>query len=347
VIKFIYAIRFLLQMKKGLIFAIVIILFFAFQIGKVNAASACKSAEFGETTSLDHFVLPCSSTSDGLCPEDYGDWGPCQINQNTNGKCDVPDPDCGQVIPDIMFVDFPLTAEPSAAMTINVQVNKCVFPNTLVLVRNYGDNANNPNYAVVDAKQITGAGKVTFSNSPELIAPDSGGVSYQFLTYCADATQYSINANGVTTPQVTITSKCDFTGASNPVQASAKSNLGIKQIDYALEIETSPGVYTTVSPTTPFSLGSSCSRCDGADCNVFKTSLFIIGSNNVNDNAVFDSTPCKNKNAKIIATAVDWQGNKGSKSVTCLINNLVEGCPGCTFASKLLNLFTATVKVWL
>ena len=55
----------------------------------------------------------------------------------------------------------------------------------------------------------------------------------------------------------------------------------------------------------------------------------------------------KNKNAKIIATAVDWQGNKGSKSVTCLINNLVEGCPGCTFASKLLNLFTATVKVWL
>src|SRR3989344_7610064 len=342
--------------KKGLIFAIVIILFFAFQFGNVNGAPLCNSAEFGETTSLDHFVLPCSSTSDGLCPEDYGDWStapspaPCTINQNTGLACDTPDPDCG-VIPDLIFTKFPLTIEPQAAMTIGVQVNKCNFPpngngNTVVLVRNYGDDTNT-NYVVIDAKKITGSGIVIFSGLPDLIAPNAGGQPYQFLTYCADATEYSINANGVTTPQVTITSKCDFTGASNPVQASAKSNLGIKQIDYALEIETSPGVYTTVSPTTPFSLGSSCSRCDGADCNVFKTSLFIIGSNNVNDNAVFDSTPCKNKNAKIIATAVDWQGNKGSKSVTCLINNLVEGCPGCTFASKLLNLFTATVKVWL
>ena len=152
------------MLRKFFLLLVVGLLLISIQVEGV--APDCNAAEFADVGTQDYFKLECGAVDsktgqqpDGLCPEDYGDWGPCNVNAVTGGKCNVPDVDCGQVIPDVMFVEFPSTIEQNTAFTLNVRVNKCYFPadgtgNDVMLVRNFGGVAA-PDLRLVGITHIT------------------------------------------------------------------------------------------------------------------------------------------------------------------------------------------------
>jgi len=329
-----------MDMKKRLVIVLLVFFVILMCFKAESAAPICHSAEFAEKGTEDNKILSCSLVSDGLCPEDYGDWSSCEINQNTGGNCDIPDIDCRQAIPEVMFVDFPGSAVPGEDLTIKVQGNKGVFPNHIVLVRDYGGGV----WRIVGNRECNAAGCVVSFNDPsnaELKAPATGGVKYEFMTFYSYQPSYVIRSVGFTTPVVNIINPadgCEIKDTQN-IDVSASSKLKISRIEYSAEVDNGDGYL-------PVDVNADCGTCNVEGCNVFSTHNINPVSEEAVSRAGFESTNCGNDNVRINATAYDMSGNNGNDMVVCKINNAVEGCPGCTFASKLLGIEVARVTVW-
>ena len=343
--------------KKKMIIAFAMLLSgFLIASINVNAESICNAAEFGETGSQDNFILNCSTTSDGLCPEDYGEWGFCLINQNTAKACSTPDPDCG-IVPQVYFVNFPAVSNSGDKLKLIVHATVDRKDDKIVLLRNINPggvpnyqvvgnqncNVINPNDAANWYCEITFDGGVAGA-SPLLITPSTGGSYYDYKAYLLRDATKSVEAIGITTPIVKIKNPADgsqIIGMQN-IEVEASSRVGITQIDYYAEQETGAGSYTKVNVENN---AGNCLACTTDTCNKFASST-ISNLQTVNDVKVFDTTKCGNENFRIIAVAKDIK-NSGSASVTALISNAVPGCPGCSFASKILNLAVARIRVWV
>ena len=343
--------------KKKMIIAFAMLLSgFLIASINVNAESICNAAEFGETGSQDNFILNCSTTSDGLCPEDYGDWSFCLINQNTAKACSTPDPDCG-IVPQVYFVNFPAVSNSGDKLKLIVHATVDRKDDKIVLLRNINPggvpnyqvvgnqncNVINPNDAANWYCEITFDGGVAGA-SPLLITPSTGGSYYDYKAYLLRDATKSVEAIGITTPIVKIKNPADgsqITGMQN-IEVEASSGVGITQIDYYAEQETGAGSYTKVNVENN---AGDCLACTTDTCNKFASST-KSSLQTANDVQVFDTTKCGNENFRIIAVAKDIK-NSGSASVTATISNAVPGCPGCSFASKILNLAVARIRVWV
>jgi len=90
-----------------------------------NAVNECTGAQF-----CSNVIKQCSSTPDGFCPQNYGDWSTCRPNE-LGGGCNVCDPDCG-TCGSIRFLDFPVNSTPNSQLTIKVEYSTAVQQSIIV-----------------------------------------------------------------------------------------------------------------------------------------------------------------------------------------------------------------------
>jgi hypothetical protein len=94
--------------------------------------SSCSTSKLCE-----NYQLVCNYVSDNICPEDYGDWSSCAVN-NYGDHCDICDPDCSNCGQDLS-ISFPRNIlYPGGQITIETKAYG--YPNGHFALYNYEGN---------------------------------------------------------------------------------------------------------------------------------------------------------------------------------------------------------------
>ena len=298
----------------------------------------------------------CSSTPDGFCPEAYGDWSYCPLNE-IGGECSPCDPDCGNC-GSIRFVYFPRTTTQKEELIIKVEYNLPIEREiTLWRVKPGSDNYIDTNTCVVEGdKCIAEFSKETVENTyQELTAPNQPGASYTYKANLAIAPDIIIKKTGNTLPLISILFPVDGASliGSKSINVKAESQAGISNVNWLVEKRSSPEgtLPVTYSPVNVKS--NLCTEfCEAEDCNLLGTISYNPNQDSrlVTPSKEFDTLTCDNNDFKLIATTQDFIGNGAEDSILVSTDNKNAPCGAgeCpVYDSKLLKIVTAKVKTWV
>ena len=363
-------------MKKIiLILSILLILPIVYSLDECHEVGFCYGTY---NLTCDHGV-----TTDGYCPENYGNWDPCKENSYAS-KCFPCDPDCG-LCGEIM-VSVPSNAEPGS----NIFIDATIYTSQSGFGVALYDSNPNPIAAVICPGSSCACEDdictAELPNTPIGVpTSDTGGVMYLYGVGTS-IFPYTAWGYGVTKPNINIaigslqeTTYKIITNAYSEFEPGSTSSFQgytfgsgrsgsvilditgadsyqgvnkISKLELRLFKEGSEGNYFPADVTT-------CKiNCNGEDCNLIATWLprdfggFIgpYGANDALFDYYWDSAICDNKDFKITATAYDAYTLDGNSADTFFtLNNqnapCIDNCP--KVSSNLLNLVVSKIKVWL
>ena len=316
-----------------------------------DANNKCTGAKFCSST-----TKSCSSTPDSFCPENYGDWSTCPLNEVGN-KCSICDPDCG-TCGSISFSQFKDPASQNEQLTIKVEYNVPVVK-AISLWR----VISGTDYYISTANcQVQGSVcTVTFSPSSVspgvvqyLTTPSSPGSPYTFKSYLSVAPDIIITKTGYTLPKVEIqfpSSGSTLSGLAN-IQVKAQSDSSISKIKWYIE-KRSSGVNQAplYSPVNIVNNLGSCTFCNSLNCNLLGSAYYAPAPPNTNAVATkeFDTLKCDNNDFMLKVIAEDLRGNKAEASIPVSTNNVnapcTDSCP--VYDSTILKIVIAKFKTWI
>ena len=315
-----------------------------------NSNNECTGAKFCSTV-----TKLCSSTPDGFCPQNYGDWSTCPLNE-IGGGCNVCDPDCG-TCGSVRFLDFPVNSSQNRDLTIKVEYTSPVSqPITLWRVNSGSDSYINTQRCTVQGSTCVAIFSPSTTNPALrnlLTSPSTPGASYTFKTHLSVNPDIVVQKTGYTTPRVEIltpTTKSNLR-SSVSVQARAQSDSSISSISWYITKRDNPGTPATFSPVNVRYNQGACTFCNAQDCNLLGRVTYPSSTTNLNVLVAkdFDTLRCDNNDFIITVIAEDFQGNRAQDSVS--INTLNPNAP-CTdncpvFDSRVLKIIIARVKTWV
>ena len=320
-----------------------------------NAANECTGAQF-----CSNVIKQCSSTPDGFCPQNYGDWSTCRPNE-LGGGCNVCDPDCG-TCGSIRFLDFPVNSTPNSQLTIKVEYSTAVQQSiTLWRVNPSSGSTSSDSYISTQNCQITN-GKCTATFSPNTIqgpqlqyltTPNNPGATYTFKTYLSVRPDIIIQETGHNYPIVSILNPRNNDRLQNTasIQVNAKSTSNINLVKWYIEKRDNPGTPVTYSPVNVRNNQGSCTFCNADDCNLLGTAVYPFNQPNLDVTAAkdFDTLRCDNNDFRITVIAEDQNKNRAQSSILVSTTNsnapCTDNCP--VYDSSILKIVTAKVKTWI
>ncbi len=320
-----------------------------FDAYQANFNQDCEGARFCGTEEL-----ACSYITDGICPEDFGDWESCTTN-NYGKKCGICDPDCGNCGQRIAL-DVP-DSNSNSQITINVNAYGYPIEEPIdyyrfrfYLVRNgysYYLTLRNVNSC---PNGICSASMVTTSSQQNC------------KTYTYKTTFYSIESeegisrstnistvfdSGKTTPFVNISQ--DENTFNVEATCNGDERVDVERVEIYLEKRRDDGTYAKINPQGQ--------ECNTENCNRLSTinqrqgNYFVF---NLNDNAF------ENGEYRLIANAISERSveelgfeefyyfSENQDDYEFTIDNGLEGATGGTYqGSKVLNIVLAKIKTWI
>ncbi len=317
-----------------------------------NTVNECTGAQFCGNT-----VKQCSSTPDGFCPQNYGDWSTCKPNE-LGGGCSICDPDCG-TCGSVRFSQFKDPASQNEQLTIKVEYSAPIQQSiTLWRVNPSATSTSSDSYVnTVNCIVQGSACAATFSPNPinvqYLTTPSRAGAPYTFKSYLAVNPDIIIQKTGHTVPNVEIlnpSNNARLQGITS-IQAKAQSDSNINNIKWYIEKRDNPGTPVTFSPVNVRNNQGACTFCNANDCNLLGSTAYPLSQDNRNVVAAkdFDTLRCDNNDFKIKVVAEDQGGNKAEKSILVSTVNsnapCTDNCP--VFDSRVLKIILAKVKTWV
>ncbi|MBI2106864.1 hypothetical protein HYT57_02665 [Candidatus Woesearchaeota archaeon] len=311
----------------------------------------CTGAKFCSTT-----TKSCSSTSDNFCPENYGDWSSCPLNE-VGKRCNICDPDCG-TCGSISFSQFKDPASQSEQLTIKVE-----FSSPTVRAISLWRVISGTDYYISTANcQVQGNSCIaTFSPAnvypgvvQYLTTPSQPGSPYTFKSYLSVSPDIIITKTGYTLPKIEIqnpASGSTLSGLTN-IQVKAQSDSSISKIKWYIEKKSSGANQApSYSPVNVVNNQGSCTFCNAIDCNLLGSAFYAPNPPNTNvvSTKDFDTLKCDNNDFSIKVVAEDQRGNKAETSIPVKTSNqnapCTDNCPA--YDSTVLKIVIAKVKTWI
>lgn len=313
--------------------------------GKCTGSTFCSST-----------IKSCSTTADGFCPENYGDWSSCPLNE-VGKRCNVCDPDCG-ACGSISYSQFKDPASQSEQLTIKVEYSAPV--STAISLWRV---ISGTDYYISTANcQVQGnVCTATFSPAnvfpgvlPYLTTPSQPGSPYTFKSYRSVSPDIIITKTGYTLPKIEIQSPtvdATLSGLTN-IQIKAQSDSSISKIKWYIEKKSSGANQApSFSPVNVVNNQGSCTFCNAIDCNLLGSAFYPPNPPNTNvvSTKDFDTLKCDNNDFNIKVVAEDQRGNKAETSIPVKTSNqnapCTDNCPA--YDSTILKIVIAKVKTWV
>jgi hypothetical protein len=319
---------------------------------------SCSQASFCE----EGYILRCSTDSDNLCPEDYGDWSACRDNIYDGIKCFPCDPDCG-TCGDIDAVLNPEVNEPNGQFYIPTTITNPDQINYYVLYTRgsgYGLQEGS-SFAVRQCTQTS----CTFTDV-YTFAPNVGGQEFEIEMELGHiyGGEYIptelIIAQGVTTPIAMIVNPeegivypeegAEESGTLD-IRVDAESSVNSGQDDNIQTVKYYLYKYNDqYNEYQPADANTCRLSCQETDCNLIQQYTDYNIPRNQDDEVIYnwDTTRCDNKNYKLIVNVSD-KLSSASDEVEFSLNNANPPCVDeCSrFSSNVFKSILAKIKVWL
>ncbi|MBI4159119.1 Ig-like domain-containing protein [Candidatus Woesearchaeota archaeon] len=313
--------------------------------GKCTGAKFCSS-----TTKL------CSSTLDSFCPENYGDWSSCPLNEVGN-RCSICDPDCG-TCGSTSFSQLKDPASQNEQLTIKVEYNVPIVKEiTLWRVISGTDYYISTANCQVQGSVCTATfspGSVSPGVVQYLTTPSSPGSPYSFKSSLSVAPDIIITKTGYTLPRVEIQAPLSGSTLSGTVniRARAQSDSSISNIKWYIEKKSSgANMPPSYSPVNIINNQGSCTFCDALGCNLLGSASYSPNPPNTNvvSTKSFNTLKCDNNDFMLKVIAEDQRGNKAEASIPVRTSNTnapcTDNCPA--YDSTILKIVIAKVKTWI
>jgi len=296
-------------------------------------------------------------SSDGVCPEDYGDWSSCQ--DNNYGKCFPCDPDCGDCGYEVE-IDVPNANNPG--YSIEIKVNAYGYPGTnrfqlYKLTENGQQQLQGVNVSCIGEDDdsicshtfnvnIQGnyCGKYTFGT--DFYEHSEGGNNYNLVG--------SVQDDGIILPSVSIINPGGGFAGDNPEDLSGNIDL-ISNVECSIENNPQEGRVWAV-------IYYLCNRDDEVGCPLGRFATIRTNDNNeeaegtytyeldttrfLNDNYRIDSRVVASRDEVVDGALTERTIVDSWDSIDIILNN--QAGIGSTYqGSKILNIVIARLKTWL
>ena len=324
-----------------------------FVIGLVNAATDCGGVMFNKDSSSPHTVT--CGLSDGICPENYGNWNGCNPNpagtqsDGSSQYCFKCDTDCGEC-GSLDFVDFPSNLCPGENLDVIVTTRGLVG-NKLVMI-------DSDTYLTLDDYIITSDGEITLNGGP---VADTGGANYNLLfevrnidnepQVLNDHDDTTLYKSGTMGPKITITKPSSGGTVMDEITIEAEAiYAGVNEVyyDFKIEKDSGSGVYKPVDVKD--NVGD-CGWCNPellgfGLCNAIGYDM-VTGTDTTIGSVLWDTSSCDNNDFKITVEATKYESGSSvgavcGGSILVSTNNEHPGEPG---KPNILNLALARINI--